>query len=61
MGEGKRHRYTTFAKNWVGSEMEKERLRILKDKGNEFGFKSIAVRKLFKEAQDCYPILFEKT
>ena len=52
VGEGKRHRYTTFAKNWVGSGMDKERLRILKDKGNEFGFKSIAVRRLFKGAQD---------
>ena len=52
VGEGKRHRYTTFAKNWVGAEMDKERLRILKDKGNEFGFKSIAVRRLFKGAQD---------
>ena len=52
VGEGKRHRYTTFAKHWVSSEIEKERLRILKDKGNEFGFKSIAVRRLFKGAQD---------
>ena len=51
VGEGKRHRYTTFAKHWVGSEIEKERLRILNDKGNEFGFKSIAVWRLFKGAQ----------
>ena len=50
--EGKRHCYTTFAKNWVGSEMEKDRFRILKDKGNEFGFKSLAVRRLFKAAED---------
>ena len=52
VGEGKRHRYTNWAKHWVGSEIDNERLRMLKDKGTEFGFKSIAVRRLFKGAQD---------